>query len=149
MKTSSCFILGGGAALCLVGAAAPALAHHSFAMFDRAKTLNLEGTVTEFQFTNPHSWLEIDVATATGKQHWSLEMNNLVGLRRVGWRAKTLKPGDKVKAVMHPMRDGSAGGQLVSVVLPDGEFYDGQGLHPAGGAAAPAPASGPATPIVN
>jgi hypothetical protein len=127
--------------LAVTAVAAPASAHHSFAMFDRDKTVVIDGTVKEFQFTNPHSWLEIDVPTATGKAHWSLEMNNLVGLRRVGWRAKTLKPGDKVKVTMHPMRDGSASGQLLTVTLPNGSFFDGQGIRPATGVSAPAAAN--------
>jgi hypothetical protein len=115
-------------ALAAVAVAAPALAHHSFAMFDAKKTVVLDGTVTEFQFTNPHSWLEVDVVENGAKKHWAFEMNNLVGLRRVGWRAKTLAPGDKVKVTMHPMRDGSAAGQLMSVVLPNGQLFDGQGF---------------------
>jgi hypothetical protein len=138
MKHASFLGLGAIAALSIAALAIPASAHHSFAMFDAKKTSVLDGTVTEFQFTNPHSWLEVDVPTAAGaKQHWSLEMNNLVGLRRVGWRAKSLKPGDKVKVSMHPLRDGSSGGQLLSVTLPDGSFFDGQGIKPATGAAAP------------
>ena len=142
MKLASFLGLGAIAGSAVVALAAPASAHHSFAMFDAKKTEVMDGTVTEFQFTNPHSWLEVDVPSATGKQHWSLEMNNLVGLRRVGWRAKTLKPGDKVKVTMHPLRDGSTGGQLLSVTLPDGSFFDGQGIKPATGAGAtPAPAN--------
>ena len=111
-------------------AAAPAAAHHSFAMFDAKKTVVVDGTVTEFQFTNPHSWLEVDAVENGAAKHWAFEMNNLVGLRRVGWRAKTLKPGDKVKVTMHPMRDGSAAGQLMSVTLPGGQIFDGQGIKP-------------------
>jgi hypothetical protein len=139
MKIASFLGLGAIAALSIGALAVPASAHHSFAMFDAKKTSVMDGTVTEFQFTNPHSWLEVDVTATGAKQHWSLEMNNLVGLRRVGWRAKTLKPGDKVKVTMHPLRDGSSGGQLVSVTLPDGSFFDGQGIKPATGAAAATP----------
>jgi hypothetical protein len=117
--------------------AVPAAAHHSFAMFDRTKTIVIDGTVKEFQFTNPHSWLEIDTVEAGAAKHWSFEMNNLVGLRRVGWRAKTLQPGDKVKVTMHPMRDGTSAGQLMSVTLPGGQIFDGQGIKPATGVAAP------------
>jgi hypothetical protein len=122
--------------------AAPASAHHSFAMFDAQKTMVLDGTVTEFQFTNPHSWLEIDVpVTTNGKteiKHWSLEMNNLVGLRRAGWRAKTLVVGDKVKVTMHPMRDGSSAGQMMTVVTADGKTLYGNGGPPRAPGAAPA-----------
>jgi hypothetical protein len=115
--------------------AAPAFAHHSFAMFDRNKTATIDGTVKEFQFTNPHSWLEVDAVEAGATKHYSFEMNNLVGLRRVGWRAKTLVPGDKVKVTMHPMRDGTSAGQLMSVLLPNGQIFDGQGFKQPGDAA--------------
>ncbi len=122
--------------------AAPAFAHHSFAMFDAQKTMVLDGTVTEFQFTNPHSWLEIDVpTTVNGKtevKHWSLEMNNLVGLRRAGWRPKSLVPGDKIKVTMHPMRDGSSAGQMMSAVTADGKTLYGNGGPPRAVGEAPA-----------
>jgi len=118
------------AALVAFAVAAPAAAHHSFAMFDRETKVEVEGTVTEFQFTNPHSWLEVDVDTSEGVQHWSFEMNHLLGLRRIGWRAKTVVPGDRVKVTMHPMRNGSRAGQLVAVVLPNGVLFDGQSLRP-------------------
>jgi hypothetical protein len=120
-------LLFSGAIIAAAVIAAPASAHHSFAMFDAKKTIVVDGVVTEFQFTNPHSWLEVDAPEGAGVKHWSFEMNNLVGLRRAGWRAKTVKPGDKVKVTMHPMRDGSSAGQLMSVVLPDGTVFNGQG----------------------
>jgi len=129
-------------AAAVVAVAAPASAHHSFAMFDAKKTVVIDGTVKEFQFTNPHSWLEIDAMENGAAKHWSFEMNNLVGLRRVGWRAKTLQPGDKVKVTMHPMRDGTNAGQLMSVVLPNGQLFDGQGFKQPTGAGAPAPTAG-------
>lgn len=116
------------AALVALAVAAPAAAHHSFAMFDQEKTVVVEGVVTEFQFTNPHSWLEVDVQTPQGVKHWAFEMNNLVGLRRLGFRQKTLSPGDKVKVTMHPMRDGTNAGQLINVLMPNGAYYDGQTL---------------------
>ena len=131
-------LTGTALALGAMALAAPAMAHHSFAMFDRNKTVVIDGTVKEFQFTNPHSWLEIDAVEAGSAKHWSFEMNNLVGLRRVGWRAKTLVPGDKVKVTMHPMRDGTNAGQLMSVVLPNGQVFDGQGFKQPGAAGAPA-----------
>lgn len=111
----------------LAGAAAvlfavPALAHHSFAMFDADKTIEVAGTVKEFQWTNPHSWLQVMVADNTGKMvEWSFEMGAPGGLARAGWRPKTVVPGDKVTVTMHPLKDGSPGGQLLSVVLPDGK----------------------------
>lgn len=108
--------------------AGQAMAHHSFAMFDANKTETISGTVKEFQFTNPHSWLQVVAADKTGAVYeWSLEMNNLLGLRRAGWRAGSVKPGDKVTVAFHPMRDGTHAGQLISVTLGDGTVLNGQG----------------------
>ncbi len=117
--------------LAAVAMTVPAYAHHSFAMFDAQKTMTIEGTVSEFQYTNPHSWLEVDVPGETVK-HWSLEMNNVLGLRRGGWRASTLQRGDKVKVTMHPLRDGTSGGQLLTVVTADGKTLYGNGGPPGG-----------------
>jgi len=96
--------------------AAPAFAHHSFAMFDQTKTVEHAGTVKEFQWTNPHSWL---IVTVNGVE-WSLEMGGPGGLARNGWRPKTLVPGDKVTFTAHPLKSGQPGGQFQSVVLPNG-----------------------------
>jgi hypothetical protein len=112
-------------------AAGPAMAHHSFAMFDSAKTLTFGGTVRQFQFTNPHSWLQVEAADGSGGvKEWSLEMNTLVGLRRAGWRPGTLKAGDKVSVVFHPIRDGSSAGQLLTVTLADGTVLNAQANGP-------------------
>jgi hypothetical protein len=108
-----------GAALVI---ASPALAHHSFAMFDRQKEITLKGTVKEFQWTNPHSFIEIEVADQQGViTPYSIEMNSPNNLTRQGWKSTALKPGDKVTVVMNPLRDGSKGGLFVSVMLPDGK----------------------------
>ena len=101
--------------------AIPALAHHSFAMFDAEKKMTLDGTVKEFQWTNPHSWILLTVADAQGKaEQWAIEMGGPSGLARQGWVPKTLTPGMKVQAVIHPLRDGTPGGQFMAVTLPDG-----------------------------
>ena len=103
-------------------AAAPALAHHSFAMFDRQKEVTLTGTVKEFQWTNPHSFIEIEVADPQGAiTPYSIEMNSPNNLTRQGWKSTSLKVGDKVVLLMNPLRDGSKGGLFVSVMLPDGK----------------------------
>jgi hypothetical protein len=110
--------LGGIVALGLV---APALAHHSFAMFDADKTVELEGTVKEFQWTNPHSWLQVMVTDESGQEiEWSLEMGSPGGLAREGWRPRTVVPGDHIKVSIHPLKDGSSGGQFLTATLPDG-----------------------------
>jgi len=101
--------------------AMPALAHHSFAMFDAEKKMTLDGTVKEFQLTNPHSWILLTVSDAQGKaEQWAIEMGGPSGLARQGWVPKTLTPGMKVQAVIHPLRDGTPGGQFMAVTLPDG-----------------------------
>ena len=108
-----------GVAIAMV--AVPALAHHSFAMFDANATTNLDGTVKEFQWTNPHSWILLTVSDAQGKaEQWAIEMGGPSGLARQGWVPKTLTPGMKVQAVIHPLRDGTPGGQFMAVTLPDG-----------------------------
>ena len=101
--------------------AIPALAHHSFAMFDAEKKMTLDGTVKEFQWTNPHSWILLTVSNAQGRpEQWAIEMGGPSGLARQGWVPKTLTPGMKVQAVIHPLRDGTPGGQFMAVTLPDG-----------------------------
>jgi hypothetical protein len=101
--------------------AAPAFAHHSFAMFDAEKRVTLEGTVKEFQWTNPHSWILIMVPNAQGAdEQWAIEMGAPGGLARQGWVPKTLTPGMKVTATIHPLKDGTHGGQFMAVKLPDG-----------------------------
>jgi hypothetical protein len=101
---------------------APASAHHSFAMFDRQKEIVLKGTVKAFQWTNPHSFIEIEVVDDKGAmQAYSVEMNSPNNLTRQGWKSTSLKPGDKVTVVMNPLRDGQLGGLFVSVQLADGK----------------------------
>jgi hypothetical protein len=110
-------------------AASSALAHHSFAMFDQTREVTVAGTVTEWQWTNPHSWLELDVPSKDGKSvaHWSLESGSPHTLTRLGWKSKMVKPGDKVVATINPMKDGSNGGALQSIVLADGRKIGGGG----------------------
>jgi hypothetical protein len=97
-----------------------ALAHHSFAMFDHKKIQTLEGTVKEFEYINPHSWVHITVAAAGGRQtQWSFEMGGVGQLTRDGWTRNTVKPGDKVSVSFHPLFDGSHGGQFLTVTFTD------------------------------
>ena len=101
--------------------AIPAFAHHSFAMFDAEKSVTLEGVIKEFQWTNPHSWILMTVNNAQGDaQQWAIELGGPAGLARQGWVPKTLTPGMKVKTVVHPLRDGTNGGQFMALTLPDG-----------------------------
>jgi hypothetical protein len=101
--------------------AVPAFAHHSFAMFDGEKAKILEGTVKEFQWTNPHSWIMLTVDNTQGQpEQWAIEMGGPGRLAGQGWTSATLAPGMKIKAVVHPLRDGANGGQFMAVTLPDG-----------------------------
>jgi hypothetical protein len=109
-------------ALALAGAsivavvAQPASAHHSFAMFDNQKNVTLEGTVREFQWTNPHSWIQVVVKDGSGKNvEWSIEGGSPNGLMRNGWTRTSIKAGDKAAVVIHPLKDGTSGGSLVSI----------------------------------
>lgn len=96
-------------------------AHHSTGMFDQTKTVKLVGTVKQFQWTNPHSWIQLDVANAEGvKEEWSIEGNSPNQLIRLGWRPGTLKPGDTVTVLARPMRDGAKGALFVEITLADG-----------------------------
>jgi hypothetical protein len=109
------------ACIALTPFAVPALGHHSFAMFDATKLLTLEGTVKEFQWTNPHAWIYLIVEDLEGQPvTWAIEMNGPSGMARDGWRPKTLTPGMKVKVIVHPLRDGKHGGQYLHITLPDG-----------------------------
>lgn len=106
-------------------AAGSALAHHSFAMFDRSKEMTLVGTVHEFQWTNPHSFIEVDVPNANGSvDKWSLECNSPNNLSRQGWHSDSLKPGDKITVVLWPLRSGEKGGLFISLKFPDGRVLD-------------------------
>jgi Family of unknown function (DUF6152) len=111
----------GVAGIAVAMSAIPASAHHSFAMFDATASKTVEGTVKEFQWTNPHSWILLMVDNGQGQEEqWAIEMGGPQGLARQGWAPKTLRPGMKVKTVIHPLRDGSNGGQFMAITLPDG-----------------------------
>jgi hypothetical protein len=109
--------------------AVPALAHHSFAMFDATQTKALEGTVKEFQWTNPHAWIILSVGKEGAAQDWAVEMGGPSGLARQGWRPKSLTPGMPISLVIHPLRDGTNGGQFMEATLPDGTVM-GRGVVP-------------------
>jgi hypothetical protein len=110
-------------ALPLLGGAA--WAHHSYAMFDRGKTDTVVGTVKNFELINPHGWLQLMVRDDQGKdREWSLETGGPGQMAGAGWKPTTVKPGDKITAQIHPMREGSYGGQLVSVKLPNGQTLE-------------------------
>jgi hypothetical protein len=131
----------------IVGAAAttPAMAHHSAAMFDMDKTISVSGTVKDFQYTNPHSWLIVMAPGPGGKDvEWSFEAEGPSTLLRNGIKKSSLPAGEKVTVRTHPMKDGRPAGAWIDLTKGDGTVLDPHGGVPAGapgaGAAAPAPA---------
>lgn len=108
----------------VAGLWAPAWAHHSAAMFDFSKTVTLQGTVKEFQYTNPHSWLQVLVVGPDGKTvEWGFETEGPSTLLRAGIKARTFRPGDKVTVVANPMRDGRPAGAWISATAANGAVY--------------------------
>jgi hypothetical protein len=104
-------------------AATPASAHHSTAMFDMDHQVSLTGTVKEFQWTQPHTWIVFEVPnTSGGADEYQLEGMSPSYLDRNGWSKHTLNPGDKVTLSMHPLKDGRKGGFDASVTWPDGHI---------------------------
>ena len=103
---------------------APAVAHHSFAMFDAEKTITAKGTVKEFEWTNPHSWLRVMIADqASGKAlQWAFEMSSPRTMMGLGMSPDTVKPGDVITVTYHPLKDGSRGGQFMQALLPNGQM---------------------------
>ena len=112
-------LLAGCGALARMPAAS---AHHSFAMFDRTKEVQLDGTVKDWQFTNPHSWLQLLVLENGNPVEYGIEGSSVNTLLRIGWGPKSFKPGDKVSIVINPLRDGRKGGSFVKATLPDGRI---------------------------
>jgi hypothetical protein len=123
MKTRALTVLG----VMLVLFSPPGYVHHSGAMFDLTKEVTINGTVSEFSWSNPHASFKVTVVDAKGAtQLWGIEMNSPNNLVREGWKRTTIKPGDKVTVTVRPLRDGSPGGQYVAIVLPDGKKLGGE-----------------------
>ena len=104
----------------------PAFAHHSFSMFDAQKNVTLIGTVKEFQWTNPHVviWVDVIDPVTSRPVTWAIEHTSTGNLRRDGWTRETLKPGDKVEVVGSPLRDGGPGAGFVSLkILATGKTF--------------------------
>lgn len=108
-------------ASCLLFQGAGAFAHHAFSMFDQSRTIELQGEIREFQWTNPHVWVQLLVTQPDGSVvEWSIEGSSPNGLRRQGWRSESLLPGMQVTVLTHPLKNGDPGGSLVNVTLADG-----------------------------
>jgi len=104
-----------------LGIVAPAVAHHSPAAFDRTKEVKLVGTVKEFRWQNPHTWIEVLVPNEKGQEVlWGVELTSPTYLIRAGWKSNTIKAGDKVTVVGNPVRSGEPAAIFVSLTLADG-----------------------------
>jgi hypothetical protein len=117
-------ILAGLAAVlaCSVGVA-PVSAHHSFGLFDMSKSSEIDGTVIKLEWSNPHCWLFVMVASPDSTQtSYGFEMTSVGEMSRRGWTKTALKPGDKVKVKFHPVRDSRPAGYMVTVMTADGRF---------------------------
>ena len=128
-----------GVVVFVAGAGRPVLAHHSFAMYDREHQITLTGAVTAFEWTNPHAYIELDVADAGGGvKHYSVECASPNVLTRVGWKFNDIKYGDKVTLLINPLRNGKAGGMLERATFADGRSLgDGNGPPPPPAASSP------------
>ena len=118
-------------ALTIFSVSVAAVAHHSFAMYNNEHQVKLQGTVAQFQWTNPHVYIELLVKQDDGSEkHWSIECANPGILNRTGWKFNMIKNGDKLKVVVAPLRTGESAALLKEVVLPDGRVFANGG--PAG-----------------
>ena len=108
------------ATLAFAAVAGPAVAHHSYAMFDMQKTVVLDASVTRFKWQNPHAFIEADVAVNGRTEHWAIEMTSPNNLAQEGWKRTSLKQGDRVRIWVHPLRSGARGGSYAGVRLADG-----------------------------
>jgi hypothetical protein len=119
-------LLRGGVVLGVVAAgSAGTRAHHSAAMFDEKKTVTVEGEVKEFQLTNPHSWLLVDVKDKDGKvTTWGFEAEGPSTLARAGIKPSDLRPGTKLKISGNPMKDGRPAAIWINAVRADGKTFN-------------------------
>lgn len=117
-----------------LAASSAAYAHHSFAMFDNENQIKLKGKVTDFQWTNPHVYIDIDASNVYAEdksvKSWTIECANPGILNRIGWKFNMVKPGDDVTLIVAPLRSGEPGALLKQITLPDGKVFSNGG--PAG-----------------
>jgi len=119
--TRKAFGLAGFVAMAATLLAAPAFGHHAFAMFDQSKTVYMTGTVQQFELVNPHAWLHLAVVNDKGDAStWSFEGGSVQQLVSLGWK-DSVRPGDRVEIGFRPLKDGSRGGQLMSIKLVNGQ----------------------------
>ena len=115
------FQLAWASALAVTLTASTALAHHSFAMFDMTKEVTVSGTIKQFQWTNPHAYIQLTCKDASGRDvEWSMEMGAPMYLYARGWRPSSLKAGMRVNVTLNPLRNGKPGGVVREVTTADG-----------------------------
>ncbi|HWT30631.1 MAG TPA: DUF6152 family protein [Croceibacterium sp.] len=116
------FQIAGAAALALMAVGSAAEAHHSFAMFDMGKEVTVSGTVKQFQWTNPHAYIQLNAKDSSGRDvEWSMEMGAPMYLYARGWRPRTLKAGQRITVTLNPLRNGRPGGVVREVTGADGK----------------------------
>lgn len=108
------------AAALLAPLAVPAAAHHSYAMFDMARTVRLDATVVQFRWQNPHAFIRVTVPSGNTVEEWSIEMTSPNNLAQEGWTRTTLRQGDRVQLFVHPLRSGARGAAYSGVRKADG-----------------------------
>jgi hypothetical protein len=100
---------------------APVFAHHSFGLYDMSKTVEIEGTVLQMEWSNPHCWFFLQAATSSAPQaSYGFEMASVGEMTRRGWKKTAVRAGDKVKVRYHPLHDGRTGGLMMAVITADG-----------------------------
>ena len=104
----------------LAAAALPVAAHHSYSMFDMSRKVVLDATVARLKWQNPHAFIDADVTARGQMERWAIEMTSPNNLTQSGWKRTSLRPGDRVKIHVHPLRSGARGGAYAGVVLADG-----------------------------
>lgn len=103
----------------------PVLAHHSSTMFDMTKTITVEGVVTKWELTNPHSWLHVEVKGKDGKSKvWGFEAEGPSTLQRAGLKPSDFKTGTKLTISGHPMRDGTPAAIWTEATRADGKKFN-------------------------
>jgi hypothetical protein len=118
----------GAALLTMLAGVSPVFAHHSFSMFDTGAPITISGVVSGVEWTNPHVYIELDlIEPVKGGKHWSIELGSPSILQRGGWKFNTVKKGDKVSAVVSPLKNGEPGSLLTRITLPDGRVLGNGG----------------------
>jgi len=112
--------------LCFLAVSLRLLAHHGAAGYNMDKELVMKGTVTDWLWANPHCFLKYDTTDDAGTlSHWAVEVSNPTDMTKRGWSKRSLKPGDEVTVTVRPAKNGAPVGQLLKVVLPDGQTLIG------------------------